>query len=339
MKQLIKSALVLVTVTMALIGSVLILYAAGAHGGNGQERGRGRFGGEVTEVSSESVTVVGYGRFAGGNSLHPEHPISDTNPLHPGQPISDSHPIPPGQPISDTHPIPPGQPISDTHPIHPGQPISDSHPLPPGHPISDTNPMTQTPPLTDSVPFTRVALFTDTTAVRLVECQCDGTLADITVGDHIDVRGVRLSDDSFVALTITIAPDGDKLGGKVTALNGTTISVVGRGNVSGTIVTDATTKFLTRDGEATLADVAVGKKVAGYGVLQSDGSLLARVVLIQGGKSDSSTLSAAAADASEMTITVDSAAIDALVNNLASDNDQPLEESAMQKLFLPVVSR
>ena len=298
MKQWIKLGVVVLTLMLALTGSVLILYAAGdhgGHGGNGQERGRGRFGGEVTEVTSESATVVGYGRGDGGNPIHP------------------------GRPISDSHPIPPGHPISDTHPITPGHPLSDAHPFPPGHPISDTAPMTHTPPLTGSVTFTRVALFTDTTAVRLVECQCDGTLADITVGDHIDVRGVRLSDDSFVALTITI-------------------SLLSRGNISGTIVTDVITKFLTRDGEATLADVVVGKKVAGYGVIQADGSLLARVLLIQGGKTITSSMSAAAVDSSELAITVDSAAIDALVNNLASDEDQPLEESATQKLFLPVVS-
>lgn len=294
MKHFIRLGLVVLTLVVAVAGSVVILYAASDHGGgenhggggnHGSQQGRARFGGEVTEVTSDTVTVSGYGNSGGHGPIHPRHSISDSHAL------------------------------TDTHSI------------------------------TTSAAFTRVAYFTDTTAVRLVECQCDGTLADITVGDHIDARGVRMSDGSYIALTITIAPDGDKLGGRVTAVDGMTLSVHSRGNLSGTIIANASTRYLTRDGEATLADVTVDKKIAAYGTAQEDGSLLARVVLIQGGKpmtSSASSVGASAVDsvaAVAETITVDSAAIDALVNNLASDDDQPLEVNLVQTVYLPMVRR
>ena len=55
-----------------------------------------------------------------------------------------------------------------------------------------------------------------------------------------------------------------------------------------------------------------------------------------------SSLGASAVDsvaAVAETITVDSAAIDALVNNLASDDDQPLEVNLVQTVYLPMVRR
>lgn len=88
MKHFIRLGLVVLTLVVAVAGSVVILYVASDHGGgenhggggnHGSQRGRARFGGEVTEVTSATVTVSGYGNSGGHGPIHPRHSISDTH--------------------------------------------------------------------------------------------------------------------------------------------------------------------------------------------------------------------------------------------------------------------
>ena len=102
MKHFIRLGLVVLTLVVAVAGSVVILYAASDHGGgenhggggnHGSQRGRARFGGEVTEVTSATVTVTGYGNSGGHGPIHPRHSISDT---HTGCLLHRHHRCPPG---------------------------------------------------------------------------------------------------------------------------------------------------------------------------------------------------------------------------------------------------
>ena len=122
----------------------------------------------------------------------------------------------------------------------------------------------------------------DETVVRLVESQSDGSLSDIEVGDHIRVAGQRNDDGSVEAQAIMVAPDGDMAGGRVTAVDGNTITVQNRDDETTTIITSDSTEFrLGPDGETgSIADVTTDTGVRAFGELQEDGSLNARLVFV-----------------------------------------------------------
>lgn len=119
----------------------------------------------------------------------------------------------------------------------------------------------------------------DETDIYFVATQSDGSLSDIQVGAHVDVRGSRNDDGSVDARSITVQPDGDKVGGRVTAVDGTTITVENRDG-SATITTDGSTEFRLDDEAANLSDVSEGTSVVAFGETQADGSLAATLVII-----------------------------------------------------------
>mgnify|MGYP000704678537 CR=1 FL=1 len=121
----------------------------------------------------------------------------------------------------------------------------------------------------------------DNTTVRLVATQSEGSLSDITVGDHVSVRGRRGDEEDTVnARSITVQPAGDKVRGRVASVDGSSISLENRdGSVS--VSTDGGTVFFL-NGEATsIADVTEGRSVSAYGVTEADDSLSASLVLIR----------------------------------------------------------
>ncbi len=144
----------------------------------------------------------------------------------------------------------------------------------------DGDTLTVTTPNGDSI---TVAL-TDTTRIVLAESQSDGTRDDISVGSNIGVRGRPNSDGVIEAMSIVVLPAGDTAGGRVTAVDGQTLSVEDpRSGDTATIVTNSETTFrLGRDGAGSLADVAVDGFVMAYGDTQQDGSLAARLVMVGG---------------------------------------------------------
>lgn len=120
----------------------------------------------------------------------------------------------------------------------------------------------------------------ENTTVRLVATQSEGSLSDISVGDDVRVRGRRAEDGSINARSITVQPDGDKVRGRVTEVNASTISLENRdGTVS--VTTDGSTAFYLNGEAASLADVAAGNSVTAYGTTQPDGSVSATLVLIR----------------------------------------------------------
>lgn len=203
--------------------------------------------------------------------------------------------------------------ITRTHHLAPGDVVTRPHRLEDHHPI------------TGSVGVTALLNVNTATVVHLIECQCAGTLADVTVGDQVHVKGQRQSDGSTTAVTITISPEGDKVGGSVTVISAGVLTVQNRHSVTNTISTTAETKFFTKEGAATLANIAVGSKVMAFGVKQADGSLVARVVLIR----DAAPSSGVGA--------IEGAAIDELVDVLIADDTTTASVATLvNRLFLPV---
>ncbi len=124
---------------------------------------------------------------------------------------------------------------------------------------------------------------TANTQVHILATGADGSLSDITVGSQVEVRGSRNQDGSVTAEVITLLPTGDQLGGRVTAVSGAAITVQDRGGSSAAITTTGATTFRKGQDAAALSDVQPGQEVRAFGALQSDGSLLASLVLIQAG--------------------------------------------------------
>lgn len=204
--------------------------------------------------------------------------------------------------------------------------ITRTHHLAQGDGITHPHRIDDRHPITGSVGVTALINVNTATVVHLIECQCAGTLSDVTVGDQLHVKGQRQTDGSTTALTITISPEGDKMGGSVTALSGGVLTVQNRHGVTNTINTTAETNFFTKEGAASLADLAVGSKVMAFGAKQADGSLVARVVLIRGTTTGSNAGN------------VDGAAVDELVDVLIADDSTATNGATLvNRLFLPVV--
>lgn len=125
----------------------------------------------------------------------------------------------------------------------------------------------------------------DETRVMIAETQSEGSLSDIEVGDNVHIRGRRNDDGSVEARGIIVLPDGDIAGGRVTAVEGATISVENPKDGEATIVTTGETQFrLGKEDGGSLADVTEDKFVLAFGETQENGSLLARIVVIHEGR-------------------------------------------------------
>jgi hypothetical protein len=121
----------------------------------------------------------------------------------------------------------------------------------------------------------------DETKVWLFESQSEGSLSDIEIGNMVGIRGRKTEDGTVEALGIVVLPVGDKAGGKVTAVDGETISVEDFQGEATTIVTGADTQFRLGRETGSLADVTEGKLVVAFGETQDDGALAARLVIIR----------------------------------------------------------
>jgi hypothetical protein len=129
---------------------------------------------------------------------------------------------------------------------------------------------------------TSVTVTTNTsTTVQILATGATGNLSDIVVGSQVEVHGSQKRGGSIIAKSITLLPDGDQLGGRVTAINDKIITVQAPGGISATIVTTSDTTFREGQDTASLSDVKVGQDLRAYGTLKSDGSLTATLVLIQ----------------------------------------------------------
>ena len=98
-------------------------------------------------------------------------------------------------------------------------------------------------------------------------------LGDLAVGDQIAFRQTREDDGSFTIDAVAVILP--RLGGEITALNGSTITVTQRDGTTGTIKVSGDTTYTVNGNGASLADVKVGMVIMAEGTLNADGSLAA----------------------------------------------------------------
>ena len=102
------------------------------------------------------------------------------------------------------------------------------------------------------------------------------SLADLAVGDRIGFRQT-LEDDGTWTIDV-IAVILPHVGGEVTAIDGSTITVEGRAGTTSTITVDGDTTYQVNGDDATLADVEAGMVLVAEGTENAEGSLTATEV-------------------------------------------------------------
>ena len=101
-------------------------------------------------------------------------------------------------------------------------------------------------------------------------------LGDLKVGDQVGFRQTKESDGTYtIDKLAVILPH---LGGLVTAIDGSTITVSQRDGTTATIKVTGDTTYMVAGATATLADVKVGMVLLAQGTENSDGSLTAAAV-------------------------------------------------------------
>jgi hypothetical protein len=101
----------------------------------------------------------------------------------------------------------------------------------------------------------------------------DIALADLAVGDTIGFRQTREDDGTWtIDAIVVILPH---VAGEVTAVDGSTITLAGRGDSTSTITVTGDTEFVVNGDDATLADIDVGMALVAEGTANDDGSITA----------------------------------------------------------------
>ena len=98
-------------------------------------------------------------------------------------------------------------------------------------------------------------------------------LGDLKVGDQVGFRQTKETDGTFTIDSIQVVLP--HLGGEITAIDGSTITVTQRDGTTATIKVDGDTTYTVNGNGASLADVKVGMFLVGEGNLNDDGSLAA----------------------------------------------------------------
>jgi len=104
------------------------------------------------------------------------------------------------------------------------------------------------------------------------------SISAVTSGEAIDVRGTRNSDGSVSATRVDIVLP--HVGGRVTAISGSTITITDHEGGTATIHTAASTTVQRADQSASVKDIAVGAQINAEGTRNSDGSLNAEAITI-----------------------------------------------------------
>ena len=128
-----------------------------------------------------------------------------------------------------------------------------------------------------------------TSTTRYQKAGQSATLADITTGSAIMAEGTSNSDGSLTAMLVTIQLP--HLGGKVTAINGSSYTVSGRGGSTYTITATPSTTYSTPAAAtgttAAAAAITTGSYIEAEGTLSTDGKTLTAlhiVILPAGGR-------------------------------------------------------
>jgi len=127
-----------------------------------------------------------------------------------------------------------------------------------------------------------ISVQTDADTKFRVRDNADFSLADIQVGDTIAAKGRFIDESTLAARVVMRAPAelADTAHGKVTAIEGDTITIEDKdGNVTH-IVTSADTRFhLKGNPDASIEDIAVGMSLGAAGQFDANGALIAKRVM------------------------------------------------------------
>ena len=112
------------------------------------------------------------------------------------------------------------------------------------------------------------------------------TLSQFQIGMRVHVKAVLQQDNTYLATEIVLqsqnAGGEREVGGSVTSIDAAAKTfVVQSTGASVTIRTDSSTTFKRRGNGGSFSDVIVGARVEVKGILQADGSILARKVTIE----------------------------------------------------------
>jgi hypothetical protein len=103
------------------------------------------------------------------------------------------------------------------------------------------------------------------------------TVGDLAVGDTIRFAQTKASDGTYSITAIRVVLP--QLGGRVTAIDGNTLTVTKRDGTTATIHVSGTTTYKVQGvANPTLSDIKVGAFVVAEGTLRSDGSLDASTI-------------------------------------------------------------
>jgi hypothetical protein len=112
------------------------------------------------------------------------------------------------------------------------------------------------------------------------------TLAQITVGMEVHVKGVLQDGGTYLASEILVqdlAAGGTDATGTISSIDsGASSFVVHTSQGDVTVATNDSTIFQKRGKAAAFTDLAVGARVQVRGTVQADGSILAQEVMIDG---------------------------------------------------------
>ena len=101
-------------------------------------------------------------------------------------------------------------------------------------------------------------------------------LSDLAVGDHVRFEQTLEDDGTYSIDAVAVIPP--HLGGTVTAVSGSTITVEQRDGTSATVNVTGDTTYEVSGDDAALTDVEVGMVLVAEGTENSDGSLTATAV-------------------------------------------------------------
>jgi exosome complex RNA-binding protein Csl4 len=126
-------------------------------------------------------------------------------------------------------------------------------------------------------------ILTDADTVFRVKDVESPTIDDVNVGDIVAGQVEKQEDDTLLAKVVAVVPPKQQRVrglGKVTAIDGDTITVENRRGTFD-VLTDADTVFRVKDVESpTIDDVNVGDIVAGQVEKQEDGTILAKAIVV-----------------------------------------------------------
>ncbi len=118
---------------------------------------------------------------------------------------------------------------------------------------------------------------TPTSTTTITKAGATITASDLEVGDQITFSQTRQTDGTYTIDAIRVILPS--VGGQVSAVSGSTITVTQRDGTSATIHVDSATTYQVEGvTTATLSDIKVGNFVMAQGTLRTDGSLDASTV-------------------------------------------------------------